>query len=61
MIVCHSTTFLVPVAFVADGMRAYFLPPRFYSTEFPYAGLKLKMVSNITMTKFSGGVSGTVT
>ena len=22
----------------------YFLPPRFYSTEFPYAGLKLKMV-----------------
>ena len=28
----------------ADGMRRYFLPPRFYSTEFPYAGLKLKMV-----------------
>ena len=28
----------------ADGMRIYFLPPRFYSTEFPYAGLKLKMV-----------------
>lgn len=31
----------------ADGMRAYFLPPRFYSTEFPYAGLKLKMVRRI--------------
>ncbi|CAL8461728.1 g1259 [Coccomyxa elongata] len=29
---------------LTDGMRAYFLPPRFYSTEFPYAGLKLKMM-----------------
>ena len=28
----------------ADGMRSYFLPPRFYSTEFPFTGLKLKMV-----------------
>ena len=28
-------------------MRVYFLPPRFYSTEFPYAGLKLKMVRGV--------------
>lgn len=35
-----------PVCLLADGMRAYFLPPRFYSTEFPYAGLKLKMVGH---------------
>lgn len=30
----------------ADGMRSYFLPPRFYSTEFPFTGLKLKMVGS---------------
>ena len=34
---------------VADGMRMYFLPPRFYSTEFPYAGLKLKMVRGLQL------------
>ncbi|CAL5222534.1 g4909 [Coccomyxa viridis] len=27
-----------------NGMRSYFLPPRFYSTEFPFTGLKLKMM-----------------
>ena len=27
-----------------DGMRAYFLPPRFYSRHYPYTGVKKKMV-----------------
>ena len=32
------------VSAVADGMRAYFLPPRFYTRHYPYTGVKKKMV-----------------
>ena len=38
------STLMLRAPACADGMRSYFLPPRFYSTEFPFTGLKLKMV-----------------
>ena len=36
---------LILCCMIADGMRAYFLPPRFYSRYYPYTGVKTKMVT----------------
>ena len=33
----------------ADNMRAYFLPPRFYTKHYPYTGVRPKMVSLATL------------
>lgn len=40
----HQATVQQLLFSLVDGMRAYFLPPRFYSRYYPYTGVKRKMM-----------------
>lgn len=40
----HQATVQQLLFSLVDGMRAYFLPPRFYSRHYPYTGVKKKMM-----------------
>ncbi|KAL3157101.1 hypothetical protein ABBQ38_001347 [Trebouxia sp. C0009 RCD-2024] len=56
----HQATVQQLLFSLVDGMRAYFLPPRFYSRHYPYTGVKRKMMKIATeRAKLVRGITAT--